>query len=276
MKSPRLVVGAALACATVLVQAATVITLGAGADAAAIQAQVDAFRGSLGALNANVAGSFGSGRREINWDGVPNAFAAPNNLPGNFFNVNSPRGVVMSTPGTGFQVSANAGIAPVEFGNIDPNYPDVFAAFSAQRLFTALGSNITDVRFFVPGSSTPALTNGFGVVFTDVDQAGSTGIEFFDINGLSLANIHAPNTPGNETLSFLGVRFDQGAVVARVRITSGDQILAAGNTLTDVVAMDDFIYGEPVAVPEPSTLSLLFLAMLIGIGRVRRSTQASA
>ena len=47
----------------------------AGTSAAAIQSAVDAYRADLGALNPNVAGSFGSGRREINWD-VPDAFAA--------------------------------------------------------------------------------------------------------------------------------------------------------------------------------------------------------
>src|SRR5437899_10164286 len=103
-----------------------------------IQSTVDAYRTSLGTLNPNVVGSFGSGRREINWDGVPDALSAPNNLPANFFNVNSPRGVVFATPGTGFQVSANAGVVPVEFGNVDPSYPSTFAAFSAQRLFTPL------------------------------------------------------------------------------------------------------------------------------------------
>src|SRR5438045_2386489 len=72
-----------------------------GANAAAIQTTVDSFRTALGTLNANVAGSFGSGRREINWDGVPDTLAAPNLLPANFFNVNSPRGVVFSTVGTG-------------------------------------------------------------------------------------------------------------------------------------------------------------------------------
>ena len=36
------------------------------------------------------------GRREINWDGVADGFAAPNNLPANFFNKNSPRGVVFA------------------------------------------------------------------------------------------------------------------------------------------------------------------------------------
>src|SRR5438552_473107 len=79
-----------------------------GANPAGIQATVDSFRTALGALNPNTAGSVGSGRREINWDGVPDASSAPNNLAANFFNVTSPRGVVLSTPGTGFQVSATA------------------------------------------------------------------------------------------------------------------------------------------------------------------------
>src|SRR4051812_39956501 len=100
-----LVVGLAAASTSAFAQ---VVTSASGPDPASIQASVDSFRASLGTLNPNVAGSTGSGRREINWDGVPDGFSAPNNLPANFFNVNSPRGVVFSTPGTGFQVSSTA------------------------------------------------------------------------------------------------------------------------------------------------------------------------
>ena len=49
----------------------------AGTSATAIQSSVDAYRADLGALNPNVAGSFGSGRREINWDGVPGRVFRP-------------------------------------------------------------------------------------------------------------------------------------------------------------------------------------------------------
>ena len=97
-----------------------------GATPADIQTAVDAFRNFLGDNNG-VGGTFPTGRREINWDGVPDAFSAPNLLPANFFNSNSPRGVVFFTPGTaGFQVSANSinpTNTPVRFGNIDIVYP---------------------------------------------------------------------------------------------------------------------------------------------------------
>lgn len=265
-------------------QAAPVVFSATGSTPASILGMVDAFRASLGTLNANVAGSFGSGRREINWDGVPDAFSAPNNLPANsnFFNSISPRGVEFSTPGVGFQVSANAGsVAPIEFGNIDPSYPGIFATFSAQRLFSALGSNVVDVRFYIPGSTTQALTNGFGIVFTDVDLANSTGIEFFDVLGLSLGSFFAPNLAGQETLSFLGVQFTEGHVISRARVISGNSILAGAETSSDLVVMDDFIYGEPTVgtVSEPATPLLLavglFAALAVGGRRVQRSRVAA-
>jgi hypothetical protein len=216
----------------------------AGTSAAAIQSAVDAYRADLGTLNANVAGSFGSGRREINWDGVPDALSAPNDLPPDFFNVNSPRGVVFDTPGSGFQVSGKAP-APIEFDNINQTYSSLFTVFSPPRLFTALGSTVTNVRFFEPGSSTPATTSGFGAVFTGVGRAGQTRITYFDERNRPLGRFDVPASPGSETLSFLGVRF-LDEEVARVKIRSGNTALGPDeNRGRDLVVMDDFIYGEP-------------------------------
>jgi hypothetical protein len=249
--------------------AAPVTFSAAGVNAASIQGTVDAFRTSLGTLNANVGGSFGSGRREINWDGVPDAFAAPNSFPANFFNSNSPRGVTFATPGTGFQVSATAASGTaIEFGNINATYSGLFTTFSAQRLFTALGSTITDVSFFVPGTNTPGFTTAFGAVFTDVDLASISSLQFFDLNNNSLGTFFVPSFTGNETLSFLGVQFNAGEAVGRVRITSGNQVLGAGNTTEDLVVMDDFIFAEPRAVPEPAT-SLLMLVPLVALIAIR-------
>ena len=76
---------AAASCA--LPSSAAFVTFSAtGPNPAAIQGTVDAYRAALGTLNPNVAGSFGTGRREINWDGVPDQFSALSNLPVNFFN----------------------------------------------------------------------------------------------------------------------------------------------------------------------------------------------
>jgi len=245
-----------------------------GANPAAIQGTVDSFRTTLGTLNANVAGSFSSGRREINWDGVPDALSAPNNLPANFFNVNSPRGVVFNTPGTGFQTSANAGVAPVRFDNINATYSAQFQTFSPQRLFTTLGSNITDVNFFVPGSATASYTSAFGAVFADVDLSSTTSIQFFDTLGLSLGTFFAP--VANNGLSFLGVQFNAGERIGHVRITSGNTPVGPTETVgLDVVVMDDFIYGEPAAVPEPVT-TLLVGAGLLAIALARRHKASSA
>jgi hypothetical protein len=220
-----------------------------GATQADIQTAVDAFRDFLGPNNG-VGGTFPDGRREINWDGVPDAFSAPNLLPANFFNSNSPRGAVFFTLGTGFQVSANSinpTGTPVRFGNIHPVYPALFSTFSPQRLFSALNSNITETLFFIPGTTHSATSTGFGAVFTDVNVDDSTKIEYFDVNGNLLFSRNVLPGPTNRgSLSFLGIGFDT-ANVFFVRITSGNRILRTPNR--DVVVMDDFIYGEPQLLP---------------------------
>lgn len=242
-----------------------------GANPAAITPARDAFRSAVGGGTvAGANGSFGGVRREINWDGVPDARADPNPLPADFFNVNSPRGVVFSTPGTGFLVSANAGQpSPPLFGfGID------FQTFSLQRLFTALNSPITDVRFFVPGTTTAATTSAFGLIFTDVEVLGGTRLDLFDANDALLFSRDAL-TGINQSLTFLGAVADAGERIGRVRITSGVNTIVSngvlGNPGTDVVAMDDFLFAEAVAVPEPSTQALVALGLACTIwARSRR------
>ena len=84
-------------------------------------------------------------------------------------------------------VSANAsnpdGVLP-RFGNINPQYAEIFKTFSEEKLFSPIGSNLVTITFFVPGSNTPATVRGFGAVYTDVDTA-HTAFEYFDKDGVS-------------------------------------------------------------------------------------------
>ena len=258
---------------TTLATAAPVVTTTfefAGATPTAITPIRDAFRVAIGGgVAAGANGSFGGVRREINWDGVPDGFSDPNALPANFFNVNSPRGVVFSTPGSGFLVSANAGaVAPILFG-----FANDFQTFSPQRLFTAVNSNITDVSFFVAGTAIAATTSAFGLIFTDVEVEGLTKLEFFDENNALMFSRNAL-VSGNQGLSFVGAAVSGGAI-SRVRITSGLNTIVSngvlGNLIDDVVVMDDFIYAEPNrAIPEPAGLALVGVAMVGALASARR------
>ena len=58
--------------------AAPIVRQGSGANTAALQTIVDLFRTDLGGANNGVGGCFTSGRREINWDGVPDDSAPTN------------------------------------------------------------------------------------------------------------------------------------------------------------------------------------------------------
>ena len=214
-------------------------------DSVSIAAKLAEFRIALGgALNAPNTPPADSGRREINWDGVPAALTDVDTFPATFFNVNSKRGAVYATPGTGLRVDSSA------FASINADFAAQFSTFSPKKLFMAVGSNQVEVRFQLAGTTTAALVTGFGAVFADVDRVGSTTIEFFDVDDVRIALLKSPNHDGAHLLSFTGAVFE-GPIVARVVITSGDAPLSAtavdvtaGGT-QDLVVMDDFVYGEP-------------------------------
>jgi hypothetical protein len=233
-----------------------------GANPASIQGAVDQFRADLGPNNG-IGGSFVSGRREINWDGVPNGASAPNSFRADFFNFNSPRGVMFSstagpfvngTIAQPFQVSSTAASGvPVRFGNINPTYTNEFKTFSEERLFTTTpDSNVLEITFFIPGTNIPATVNGFGAVFCDIDTP-ATHMQFYDQNGRILLVPNGPLIGVDKGLTFQGVSYNDGTRISRVVIVLGNVPLSAGTTdgqgdIFDVVAMDDFIYGEPRAL----------------------------
>jgi hypothetical protein len=246
---------------------ATVIFSDAGANAAAIQNTVDTYRAALGSPNnGNAPGPLPSGRREINWDG-----GGPPVINGTapvtpFLVFRNTRGATFTTPGPGLtQAAATGGLLSLDL--INPTYAALFAPFSPNRLFTPLGSNVTEGFFSIPGTggTVPAGVRGFGAVFSDVDLAGETTIEYFNINGDPLGVFDVPAIAGNQTFSFLGIIRDSSeTLIGSIRIVTGTEALGPNESSTvDLVVMDDFFYGEPQRTSQPSSALLLGLALLM-------------
>lgn len=213
-----------------------------------IAPKVDEYRALLGdPKNGGTAGPQTTGRREIGWDGVPANFNNGDNLfPGDFFNATVKLGAILTTPGTGFRNDSSL------FTGVDPSYGDQFSTFSPNKIFAAVGSNIIDVTFRVPGTATNAVTSGFGAVFSDVDAPGTSHLDYYAADGRLLGSYDVPVRSDAAGLSFLGVKYDSVGV-ARVRITLGERPLGAGvadisaGGALDLVVVDDFLYGEPQA-----------------------------
>lgn len=256
-----LVTIAALFSIPILIQADAVVRT--SADNSTIGTAINQFQADLGgANNGNTPGPLGSGFRTINWDGVPDPAASPNNLAPDFF---AGRGAIFSTDGTGFQVSAStASGTPVRFGNIDPTYSSTFSTFSPERLFTPVGGNTMDISFVVPGMpSMSAWVRGFGAAFADVDDGSSTMLDFLDATGESVFSLSVPANPNG--LSFAGVSFNAGEQIARIRLTFGNNPLGTGirdGGGLDLVVGDDFVFSEPQPVPEPGVVALLAVVAL--------------
>jgi hypothetical protein len=221
----------------------------AAGDSLGIVGKINEFRAVLGDPLNTTPGQT-TGRREVNWDGVPASFTNSNNFPFDFFNNTDPagpagrkRGLVYQNTGTSFRVDST------DFKAVDASYEAQFDAFSKKRLFAYMGDNVSIVSFKVPGTSTDASIKGFGLIFSDVDDANSTALEFFN-GSKSLGVFKAPARTAQGGFSFLGVYFTEEKVTS-VKITSGNGILGTGvKDITDggskdLVVMDDFFYDEP-------------------------------
>jgi hypothetical protein len=233
------------------VPSAPVLYVATGANAAAIEATVERFRNDIGDLNPNVAQSINGGRREINWDGVGGTLGS-DDLPGDFFNTTSPRGLIMSTPGTRLKVSGDPGTPAFLMEDVTFTKwgPVEFGTFSGSKFFAPMGSPITDIEFRLPGSNEVACTRAFGAVFLDVDRGGQSYLEVALATGEVRKFLAPLSTVKSKGMGFVGVRLPQGCIVT-VRIVAGDRPVDTDfqpAPFPDGVGLDDFIYAEPRAL----------------------------
>lgn len=208
------------------------------------------FRNLLGTLN-NAPGAT-SGRREINWDGVPDSLN-DKVLPLDFFNPVGEhadpllqRGLTYD-PGKGtFMVSGNC------FAQTNSNAASQFSAFSGTKTFANTTAAQWPVGFQKAGSTESASVNSFGAVFSDVDKTNTTSLEFFE-GEKSIGKYFVPPHDNTSSFSFLGVRFLNSERITKIQIThegflgEGVQDISEGGN-KDLVVLDDFIYSEPIAI----------------------------
>ena len=213
-----------------------------------ITAKPNEFRDQLGVLNTTTDQV--SGRREINWDGVPDSMLSKK-LPDDFFNQTTPgapaslrRGLMYAGNTGEFQISDN------KFASLNVNAAGEFTSFSGNKIFSNTTANRWPVTFRVAGKTEHAFIKGFGAVFIDVDLANSTSVEFFDNNN-SVGKFFVPPHTANSSFSFLGVYFpgDERITTVEVKhdgiLADGQKDISAGGP-KDLAGFDDFIYSEPV------------------------------
>lgn len=214
-----------------------------------ISGSIDAFRQLLGNKLNTTPGAIG-GRREVNWDAVPAALLGKP-LPADFLNNTAPDAPASSQ--RGFTYDSISGIFQVSnsnFAEVNANAADEFSAFSGSNTFTNISNVLWDGSFEVPGEDVPATVNGFGMVFSDVDLANNTSIEFFN-EGKSLGRFFVPVQQAGSKLSFLGVYF-KNQNITKIRVQHGNGLLNTGEKdisdggSKDLVVLDDFLYDEPV------------------------------
>jgi hypothetical protein len=213
-----------------------------------ITASVDAFRQLLGSTLNTTPGAIG-GRREINWEGIPDELLGKP-LPPGFLNSTEPGAPASSQRGFEYESIGSFQVSKSNFAEVNPQAAGEFSAFSGNKVFTNTSEVLWDGSFEIPGQNVPATVRGFGIVFADVDVANNSSIEFFDGNK-SLGKFFVPVQQAGSKFSFLGVYF-KDQKVSRVRVQHGNgQLTEGGKDISggggkDLVILDDFMYDEPV------------------------------
>ncbi len=204
----------------------------------------------------------------INWDAVKldGTDANPNTrviqqgktveIPIDRFKV---RGVIFADP---YTVSGDG------FAAANPATTGQFPAFTPSNTFAMFDNKNGEFKdrkieqsFVLVNTTTGAGTRGFGAIFLDVEQEGSSSIEYFGRdaanNKISLGKFYVKPSGKSGEPQFLGVLFD-APVVSDVEITPGARALFSFDSNSvkafgaenlaqgiDLAVTDDFIFAVP-------------------------------
>jgi hypothetical protein len=221
------------------------------------------FETAIGGSKNTAAAPQTGGFRQINWDAVKtdgtDSVAGPNStvpIPaGSTHTVGIP---LNRFQGQGVSFGAVYAVTNDGYADVNPSVAGLFPAFSSPNVFAMFNDNGIDFKFVAPSSPfTPpvsATSRGFGAVFLNVQQPGTT-ITFFS-NNTVLDTLNVPTSPTAGQAVFAGELF-ANPIVTNVLLTLGNGVIfrfdgttvtpgAANSATNNLVAVDDWFFPEPV------------------------------
>jgi hypothetical protein len=252
----------------------------AGDATSATQAELN-FRTAIGGVKNTAPAPQTGGFRVINWDGVKtdgsDNVAGPNStvvIPPIGGGATKTVGIPLDRfQGQGVFFGAVYAVSSDGFVDVNPSVTGLFPAFTTPNTFAMFNDNGIDFKFITPSPTSsalvPAESSGFGAIFLNVQQPGTTIQYFHGSTLLDTLNVPANPTPGAAV--FAGELFSTASgpanIVTNVLLTLGNNVIfkfdgttaSAGATngvgigidgnLNNLVAVDNWDYPEPVPAP---------------------------
>jgi hypothetical protein len=157
--------------------------------------------------------------------------------------------------------------------DVNPSVTGLFPAFTTPNIFAMFNDNGIDFKFVAPSAPNTALvsaeSSGFGAIFLNVQQPGTT-IQYFHGSTL-LDTLNVPTNPTAGAAVFAGELFSS-SIVTNVLLTLGNNVIFKfdGTTATsgstngvgtgingqpnNLVAVDDWVFPEPTPAPNGFTI----------------------
>jgi hypothetical protein len=222
------------------------------------------FEAAVGGVKNTSPSPQSGGFRTITWDGVKvdgtDSVGGPNSTT--VITAGHTVGIPLDRfQGQGVFFGAVYAVSNDGFADVNPNVAGLFPAFSAPNTFAMFNDNGIDFKFVAASSPGGALVSaasrGFGAVFLNVQQPGTT-IQYFHGSSIPFSTLNVPtnSTPGAAVFS--GELFND-PIVTNVLVTLGQGVIFKfdGTTVTsggvdsasnNLVAVDDWVYAEPVPI----------------------------